>query len=225
MNIIHDLIFPNFCIGCGKEGKLLCDDCRKTSTVSIQKICPVCKLIDQPRNCAGSRLDNLWVLSHYQDFLVAESIHKIKYELTQDLINLKWGDYLVKFWQRFNSEISRDAIVIPVPLHRKRFLARGFNQSELVAQKLSKISGLVVNNKLLKRIIYNEPQVGLSGLERIDNVRGIFRVNFRELSNCWGKEIILIDDVYTTGSTLRECANELKKAGFSKVNGLVLAVD
>ena len=107
----------------------------------------------------------------------------------------------------------------------ERFLERGFNQSELIARELAEISGLSVNCDLLKRIIYNEPQVGLSGRRRLENIKGIFGIDYRALSDCWGRELILIDDVYTTGSTMSEAAKVLKSAGFKRVHGLVLAVD
>lgn len=220
-----DLVFPHLCIGCNKEGRILCQDCRNKLTINPQKICPICKMADEVRNCVGSPLDNLWALSHYQDYLVAESVQKLKYEYLTDFIQDYWKAYLKKFWQLNKNVINNDHLLISVPLHKKRFLERGFNQSELIAGELAAISGLPIEKDLLKRTIYNEPQVGLNGSRRLENIKGIFSVNYKALSRSWNKEIILIDDVYTTGSTMSECAKILKSAGFKRINGLVLAVD
>jgi len=220
-----DLIFPNFCLGCGAEGKLLCPDCSAKMICQPAEICPICKLAAVGRHCLGSPLDDLWTLAHYQDYLTAELIQKIKYSYLTGLAGAALNRCLEAFWQKTASQSSRQAVLIPVPLHRKRFLERGFNQSELIAVELSKISGLAIENRLLKRVIYNEPQVGLSGNRRRENIKGIFEVDYRAISSVWGSELLLIDDVYTTGSTLSECARILKTAGFSKVSGLVWAVD
>lgn len=222
---LFDLVFPRFCIGCKKEGELLCGSCSDRLAIRPQKICPVCKMADQPKNCAGSRLDDLWTLACYQDYLVADSIWKIKYGYSAGLVKDFWSRYLEKFWPLAQAGICKNALLIPVPLHRKRFLERGFNQSELIAQELAGLSNLAVNSDLLKRKIYNEPQVGLSASRRRENIKGIFGVDYQALSGCWGREAILIDDVYTTGSTMSECAKVLKTAGFKRVSGLVLAVD
>ncbi|MFA6526162.1 MAG: phosphoribosyltransferase family protein [Candidatus Buchananbacteria bacterium] len=220
-----DLVFPQFCIGCNNEGKILCQECCDKLIINPQKICPVCKMADEARNCAGSQLDNLWTLSHYQDNLVAESVQKLKYEYLIDFMHDYWKAYLQKFWQLNKTEINSNHLLIPVPLHRKRLLERGFNQSELIASELAAISGLPIEKDLLKRAIYNEPQVGMNGSRRLENIKGIFSIDYKALSRSWDKEIILIDDVYTTGSTMSECAKILKSAGFKRINGLVLAVD
>ncbi len=222
---ILDLFFPQFCLGCHQEGELLCPDCRRRLVVRPKKICPVCKLADQPRNCLGSDLNSLWALSHYKEYLVADLVQKIKYEFAIGLVGDCWQEYLAKFWELAQEGINKNTVIIPVPLHKTRFLQRGFNQSELIAKELAEISGLAVNAGLLKRHIYNEPQVGLSASRRKENIKGIFSLDWRKLSDSWGREIILVDDVYTTGSTLSECAKTLKSAGFKKVSGLVLAVD
>lgn len=224
-NKLLDLIFPRYCIGCNKEGRILCQDCGDKLVISPQKICSICKMADEARNCAGSPLDNLWALSHYHDYLVANAVQKLKYEYLIDFIQDYWKAYLQKFWQLNKTEINSNHLLIPVPLHRKRLLERGFNQSELIASELAAISCLPIEKDLLKRAIYNEPQVGLNGSRRLKNIKGIFSINYKALSRSWGKEIILIDDVYTTGSTMSECAKTLKSVGFKRINGLVLAVD
>lgn len=219
------LALPDYCLGCDQDGCLLCPSCLEKMVCRPVEICPICKAVDESDHCSGSLLQSLWALARYQDYLIADSIQKIKYEYLTGLVQVCWHKYLDVFWQQAKEAISPDTILIPVPLHRKRLLERGFNQSELVANELSVISGLAMKTDLLSRIIYNEPQVGLNGALRLANVQGIFSVNYKALAEAWGREIILIDDVYTTGSTMAECARVLKTAGFRKVSGLVLAVD
>lgn len=220
-----DLIFPQLCLGCGEEGTLLCPACEAKLTGSPQRICPICKSVDQAKNCPGSPLDNLWTLAHYQEYLAAELIQKVKYNYLVGLAEAGWKKRLENFWNNQQIAISNKAIIVPVPLHRQRMLERGFNQSELIARSLGNISGLSVKSSLLIRAKATKPQVGLSGEDRLSNLAGIFDINYRALSDCWKSEILLIDDVYTTGSTMAECAKTLRLAGFKRVSGLVLAVD
>jgi len=222
---IFDLIYPNYCLSCDREGDLLCRPCLGKLIIKPQKICPICKRSEEIKNCSGSRLDDLWALAHYQDYLVSDLIRKFKYEHLTVLAETVWKEYLMDFWRKHGANFDRKTILIPVPLHRKRLLHRGYNQSEIIALELSKISGLAVNNELLYRAVYHEPQVGLSASARISNVRGIFKINYRAQSDIWGRDILLIDDVYTTGSTMAECAAALNSVGFRRVSGLVLAVD
>lgn len=220
-----DLIYPNYCLSCDSEGDLLCPSCSEKLIIRPQKICPICKRAEEVRNCQNSRLNNLWTLAHYQDYLISDLIHKFKYEHLTSLAEAVWKKYLIIFWQKHGEKISQKTILIPVPLHKKRYLHRGYNQSEIIASELSKISGLEVNNKLLYRSVYHEPQVGLSGSARLSNVKGIFKINYRAQSAVWGRDILLIDDVYTTGSTMAECALTLHLAGIKEVSGMVLAID
>ncbi|MFA5021200.1 MAG: ComF family protein [Patescibacteria group bacterium] len=223
-NELLDLVFPNFCLGCGAEGELLCPDCSAKMVCRPAEICPICKRAERCF-CPGSPLDGLWALAHYQDYLIAELIKKVKYDYLTGLAGAALSRHLEMFWQQAADCFSVRTVLIPVPLHHKRFLERGFNQSEIIAVELSRVSGLKVESGLLKRISHNEPQVGLSGQRRRENIKGIFEVDYRAISSVWGRELLLIDDVYTTGSTLSECAQTLKSAGFPKVSGLVWAAD
>jgi len=106
-------------------------------------------------------------------------------------------------------------IIVPVPLHSKRLKERGFNQSFLLAHQINKKLSLPVIADDLQRIKWTRPQVELDWRERASNVKGAFTLIDNE--EIKGKEVLLIDDVYTTGSTVNECARVLKKAGAKKV--------
>jgi ComF family protein len=110
---------------------------------------------------------------------------------------------------------SRADLIIPVPLHVKRLRERGFNQAVLLGEILAKQWRLPLSRNNLCRIRWTEPQISLSAGERRDNVRGAFAV--REATSVRNRRIILVDDVYTTGSTVAECARTLKKGGAEAV--------
>ena len=111
-------------------------------------------------------------------------------------------------------------IVLPVPLHPKRLKERGFNQSGLLAKEFSRMQGLPVSFDLLIRKNWTEPQTRLNRKERLENVKGAF--SLCDASAVRGRRVLLIDDVFTTGTTLSECAKTLKKAGASEVHVLTV---
>ncbi len=112
-------------------------------------------------------------------------------------------------------------VMIPVPLHYTRILKRRFNQSALLAKEINKLNGIPVDFGSLGRRRKTRPQVEFSGHERINNVKGAFIV--KNPARIKGKRILLLDDVMTTGSTLKECALALKRAGAKSVDTLTIA--
>lgn len=110
--------------------------------------------------------------------------------------------------------------IVPVPLHSDRLRERGYNQASLLATTLAQESTLTVLDKAIVRVHATRSQVGLSREERADNVMGKFRANIELVR---GKSLLLVDDVFTTGATMRECAAALRNAGASRIFGLALA--
>jgi ComF family protein len=111
--------------------------------------------------------------------------------------------------------------VTPVPLHVKRLRQRGFNQSALLAKMLGRRLGLPVRFDALIRKHWTEPQTRLNRRERLENVQDAFDAPHPALVE--GRSIILVDDVFTTGTTISECARVLKSAGASSVHALTVA--
>ena len=111
--------------------------------------------------------------------------------------------------------------LIPVPLHPKRKSERGFNQAMVLARELAKGKGMYVMKRNLIRINYRPPQTLVEAPDREKNIRGAFAVK-RE-SEIKDKTLLLVDDVYTTGATLKECGHELIKAGAKEVRAITLA--
>ena len=232
MNFILDLIFPKKCVGCKKEGTYFCQTC--TSEIKqTDLVCPRCERLaigGQTHPICKRRygLDGLWSLGIYQNPL-KKAIQKLKYEpsLVRDFAPVL-VDILIEYWARYQPFIldqikkgqGRGWVVVPVPLHWYRANKRGFNQSALIGQILSKKLGLEYSEGL-KRIRYTKSQIKLKGKERRKNIFGAFALstNYQlQTTNC-----LLIDDVWTTGSTMRECAYILKRNGAKKVWGMTLA--
>ncbi len=118
-------------------------------------------------------------------------------------------------------KIPQAEAIVPVPLYKKRFRGREFNQSALLAVHLSRQTGIPVVLNSLVRIKDTVPQVGLSAKERRENIKNAFAVIGRELIQ--GKDVVLIDDVFTTGATVRECSRVLKKSGAGNIYAVTLA--
>ena len=112
-------------------------------------------------------------------------------------------------------------VIIPIPLHYTRMIKRRYNQSALLAKELSHLSGIPVDFHSVVRHRKTRPQVEFSGHERVKNVKDAFRVKYPQ--NLRGKRVLLIDDVMTTGSTLRECALAVLSAGAEVVDTLTVA--
>jgi competence protein ComFC len=108
-----------------------------------------------------------------------------------------------------------------VPLHGKRRRHRGFNQAEALAGELSRLTGRPVETRALRRIADIPPQTRLGKAARRANVRGAFRVVRPDRIR--GRVVVLVDDVFTTGSTLGECARELRRAGAADVRAVTVA--
>ena len=154
----------------------------------------------------------------YEDTLLT-AIHLFKYRgrigIGKILGNIM-ADFSGGIW-----DMKSFSVIMPVPLHKKRLRERGFNQAVILARAIAKRFALPLDFMALRREVLTAPQVGLGHEERSINVRGAFTV--RKPERAAGKRILLVDDVYTTGSTLAECAKTLLKAGADSVAVLTLA--
>ena len=114
-------------------------------------------------------------------------------------------------------------IIIVVPISKKRQKERGYNQSELIAKEISKMLSIKIEKNIIKKLKNTPPQSSLNKEQRQENIRGVYKVfNIEKIEN---KNILIIDDIYTTGSTVNECSKMLRKAQPRKVDVLVLAKD
>ena len=232
MNLL-DILFPKFCVGCNKIGSYLCLKCQ-AEILQGDLVCPNCEKPaiggkTHPLCHKRNGLDGLWSLGIYKEAL-QKAIKKLKYQfvasLAESLIDLLLV-YSARNTPLFIEEIAKDRgenwMVVPVPLHPKREKWRGFNQSALLGKILAKKLGLKYG-EVLTRVKFTKPQVSLKGWERKQNIKNAFCPNskYSALSS-QNSSILLVDDVWTTGSTLKECCYTLKKNGAKKVWALTLA--
>ena len=217
-----DLLFPQWCVGCGKEGDFICRSCRRSLPRIMPPLCPRCGKSQSSGilcpGCVSWQAEIDGIRSPFQfDGVIRQAIHQLKYRnlraLAATLAKLL-QDYLV-------TNPMPGEVLVPVPLHQKRIRERGYNQSSLLAKELGKLTGLPVVDDCLIRQRHAPPQTRTSTVaERRSNVANAFTCRNRRLQ---GKQVLLIDDVSTSGATLDACAVALKAAGATSVWGLVLA--
>ncbi len=204
---IFDTIFPIECLGCRTEGKWLCDEC-------------LIKIRPDVHSLSGVSLDRILTFYSYDSEVLKKAIHLLKYKFIEDLVE-PLGKLFVIELNKIRKQFGREVVLVPVPLHKKRFLERGFNQAELLALKLKDKFGWQIATRVLKRTRFTLPQVDLKEEERMQNVYGAFTL--LDASKVKNKKIVLIDDVLTTGATMEECARILKMNGAKEVWGVALA--
>lgn len=230
MNLL-DFLFPKFCVGCNKLGTYFCPKCIKNIPQG-DLVCPNCERPSiggavHPLCHKKYGLDGLWSLGVYQNPL-RPAIQKLKYKLVRDLaevlVNLMieyWAKYTPEFFEEIKKDGGEGWVIVPVPLHKKRENWRGFNQAKVIGQILSNKIGLRFC-EALKRTRYTKPQVGLKSWQRKSNIKGAFSL-FLTNNEQLVENVLLIDDVWTTGSTLKECCLVLKRGGVKKVWAITLA--
>ncbi len=146
------------------------------------------------------------------------SIYGFKYNGRQEYAEF-YAEEIVKRYGRFIRSVKPD-LIVPIPLHKKRYRKRGYNQAELIAAELSKRLGLPTDPHLLMRIKETRPQKNLSESERENNLKRAFKMRKNDVSL---KTVVLIDDIYTTGSTIDSAAGCLKKNAVKGVYFIVLS--
>jgi ComF family protein len=225
INIVLDGLFPIRCIGCGKFDIWVCDSCHTTLPLLTSQHCPICKthetingqICPMCKKENANTFDGIFVASYYHDMLLQKMIHLYKYRFIRDL-SQPLALLLAQAIQ--NSTLPTPDIIIPVPLHKRRERWRGFNQSAELANALD--LHICLNTDILLRVRYTTPQVQMKNkIGRQENLSNAFVVTDElQIKN---KNILLIDDVVTTGTTLHECSRTLKNAGAKSVFCLVLA--
>ncbi len=228
-----DILFPPKCAACETvltrdSGDPFCPECLSTISFTAPPLCPSCGL-PFPETEGANHLCEDCILS-LPPFSMARSLGKYEAALLDTIHLFKYhgkisaGEDMGRMMAKacYDSLVIENySLIIPVPLHLKRLKERGFNQSLVLARQISKRFSIPIDFIALRRKIHTEAQVSLSGQQRMTNVRGAFEVADR--SRIEGKKILLIDDVYTTGSTAKECSKILMKNGAKEVAVLTLA--
>ena len=222
-----DTFFPRFCLNCQREGNYLCQDCQALLEISEYQYC----LCQEPKKlfklgkcskCRSRKLSGLYFALPYQNLLIKNLIQKFKYEPFIKELAMPLSSLIISHFQCLENHPNlSDFILTPVPLDKKRLKWRGFNQAEEIGKELSKFLHLPLINDVLIKTIETPPQVELSEKEREENMKEVFICNNGDLIK--NKKILLVDDVYTTGATMEECAKFLKEVMAKEVWGVAVA--
>jgi len=219
---VVDFFFPRRCIGCGKVGDFLCVDCRQKLPRILK---PICKKCGKPESsgtlcsaCWGQKTEIDGIRSVFRfEGIIRQAIHDLKYRNLKSIsgcLAMLIADYL-------QDNPVHGGVLVPVPLHSQRLRERGYNQSGLLVRELGKLIVLPVIDDSLCRLKDSLPQARTTTIdERRKNVKEAFACQGEELKE---KNVILIDDVCTSGATLEACAVALKAGGAISVWGLTLA--
>ena len=216
-------LYPRRCYFCGRRGDWICRQCRSRIKMLTPQKCPVCERgsylgLTHPHCQSRRQLDGLLTLFPYQEPW-RTMLHDYKYRLVRSLRKTwKWlieeglRHYpgLVELWR------EKQAVVVPVPLYTTRRLWRGFNQAADLSQTVSRICRLKLDQELVIRARATRHQAKLSAAERRHNLSAAAFGLRRRLP---AKNFLLVDDVVTTGGTMRAVAHLLKQAGAEKVYG------
>jgi len=217
-----DSFFPRRCVGCGKGGGFLCPECLGKLPRLLPPLCPRC---GRPQasgivcpSCRQRQTEIDGIRSPFRfDGAIREAVHQLKYRNLK-AISPCLAELLADYLR--SNPLPGEAWVC-VPLHPRRLRERGYNQSSLLASELSRRIDLPVIEDCLIRVKQAQPQVRAVDVEeRRRNVVDAFVCRDEKVS---GKQIILIDDVCTSGATLESCAAALKNKGAASVWGLTLA--
>ncbi|MCI9087723.1 MAG: ComF family protein [Clostridia bacterium] len=216
LDTVLDFIFPSTCGFCDKMGEgYLCQDCKRKITNS---------------NFYFNQLDfyqnkDTFIDEHFYLFSYTEPIRgkilQYKFEDKAYLANTIYEFFMNN--EKLYGFLKKYDIMIPIPISSSRKRERGYNQSELLARKISKMANIHIETQALKKAKNNQPQSSLNKEQRRENVKNVYKVqNELKIQN---KKILLFDDIYTTGSTANECARMLRAFGSQAVGILTIARD
>jgi len=220
---LKNVFFPKFCFGCGRVGTYLCPECTSKLQIIDRDICAIC----EKASYFGLTHNNCKKRYSIESFFVYEGlakkiITKIKYQLVSESIDDLVATINIESFKKITDfcNLFPGVILIPVPLHEKRKAMRGFNQSEYIFSIIAQKLGIEIKNNLVMRTKHTDPQAHMkSPRARMENVKGAFEIS----ENVKDRSFIICDDVWTTGSTIKEITLLLKQNGAKKVCALTIA--
>lgn len=222
---LFDLLFPKKCLDCSKIGRYICPTCLK----KLNRPKPICPLCQKPSidgfthiRCKTSySLDGLFSVFRYRG-VIKKAIKILKFKFADDVVKeiVKVSLYVLK---KSTFPFSKKYILVPIPLHKSRENWRGFNQSELLGKEIAKDLGFIYVGDVITKTRSTEAQSMLTKKERSRNITAAFTLNKKYKLAIKGKDFIVFDDIYTTGSTLKEVSKVLKRNGAGNVWGLTIA--
>ena len=214
-----DFIYPPLCLVCHKhlepEMRFVCESCQAGFEVLHQPLLPISQLDILFGKTV--HFEHSLAIYHYSE-AIQQLIHTMKYKNMPGLGNL-FGNVLGDFI-REHKYLQDIDLILPVPLHTIRYRERGFNQAAILAHQIGSINKIEVDEKMLQRIRYTEQQAKFDKQARARNVQDAFRI--RKKSMVAHKNVAIVDDVLTTGSTMNECAKVLKEKGAKRITTITI---
>lgn len=224
-----DLIFPKRCVSCRKFGSFLCSMCFAYISFDVETVCIACNKaaidgITHPGCRQKNTLEGVLASVVYEGTM-KKLLHAYKFapfvkQVEPILISLLYEGIIQK--ELFHKLLKKNPLLVPIPLHALKLRQRGYNQAEILARALGQKFNLRVAD-LLKRNKATVSQFALDRKARRENISGAFMIKPEKGKFLKGQTIILIDDVLTTGATLAEAGEMLKKQGAKEVWGVTLA--
>lgn len=229
INFLKDLIAPKKCYSCKKEWCFLCRECF-LKLENFDSICYVCKWntnnFEVHEKCKKEvYYDKIVVLSHYKNKIIKQIIKDFKFYSKKDIKDDFWY-YLGELF--FNNEIYKnylDYVIINPPMSFFKKLKRWYNQSELLAKIISKDTNIKLEKNIIIKYKKTRQQSNLSRIERLENLKDCFKINKKLIDKIDNKNIIIVDDVISTGTTINEISKTLKQNWAKKVIWLIIASD
>jgi len=228
-----DLLLPPSCVLCGtavRAASGLCAACWGMLRFIEEPCCPVtgrplahegevADFLSAPALAAGRSWDGVRAAVLFND-AARRLVHGLKYHDRHEGMALM----AALMARAAGDRLRPGTLVVPVPLYGRRLWRRRFNQSALLARWMARMSGARYVPEVLCRVRPTRPQVGLSGDDRRRNVRGAFAVPEEQAAAVHGRQVVLVDDVMTTGATAEDCCRALRGAGAERVEVLVFAL-
>ncbi len=221
-----ELLFPLKCVGCGHYGEMLCSNCQKQVVPLLTQTCIGCTRVVAAGytsvSCQRSyRADRLVCLYPYRGWL-RTLLLQFKYR-DGTAVKSVLAKLLVDASEQLSLYLPSGALLLPIPLHSARLKQRGFNQAAVIATELGAIFGCKVREDLLRRVRPTSPQRKLNHrADKVANVKGAFAYTGQQ-TELLGRLCVVVDDIYTSGATVKEAVKVLKQAGAEQVWVLCLA--
>lgn len=224
---LSEFVYPTRCVGCGKLGNWFCEGCTKKITYIEHQICPKCKRrvmqgFTHPACLTRYSPDRLVSIFLYKDH-IKEAIKQLKYKTEVLRLAKVLGDLASDYLEKYQIYIPSDFVFVPIPLSGVKHLERTYNQAALIAKALSGEIGHKMEGTILVRVRETKSQTESTLKERQENVKNAFIVFDKAKDKVKGKNIVLVDDVWTTGATALAASQALKKAGAKMVWILTVA--
>ncbi|MBI4215223.1 MAG: ComF family protein [Parcubacteria group bacterium] len=233
--LVLDSVFPFYCVRCQRYGAPVCQECLNALFINQTRfVCPGCFHEKEYKNSCDfckrfhkkeeNHIDRLVAMADYNQEPVRSLLHDLKYRYIEEIARIVGGyigEKLNQYFEAVHFDRSQ-CLVSAVPMHSSKLAERGFNQAELLAFEIAKKLGCFYDFRGVRKIRKTSAQMELSREERLCNLDDCFEVVEKDLYRQY-PVVLIVDDIYTTGTTLSRCAKVFKQAGAREVIGCVVA--